>query len=115
MINWKLYNRRMEKLAIAMTDARNAANNVTETPATDIETLRSNIMSYGKASKAAGRVCKECDVDFSSIIGITANNYNDTMKNLHLSIPIVASIIETCVTVEETEVNESEVNENEAE
>lgn len=114
MINWKLYNRRMAKLAIVMTDVSNAAHNVTETPATDIETARANLKAYDKASKAADRVCSECGLDFSSLFAIAANNYNDTMKNLHLSVPTIYCLMEAC-TMEETEGNESEVNENEAE
>ena len=114
MINWKLYNRRMAKLAIVMTDANYTARNVTENPATDIETARANLKAYDKASKAAERVCAECGVDFSSLFAIAANNYNDTMKNFHLSLPTVACLMESCIMNEETEDNESEVNENEA-
>lgn len=115
MINWKLYNRRMAKLAIVMTDANNTARNVTETPVTDIETARANLKAYDKASKAAERACTEFGLDFSSLFAIAANNYNDTMKNLHLSLPTVARLMESCVMDEETAINESEVNENEAE
>lgn len=109
MINWKLYNRRMAKLAIVLTDARNTAHNVSETPATDIETVRANLRACDKASKAAERVCAECGLDFSSLFAIAEYNYNDTMKNLHMSISVVDLLIESCV------MTESEVIENEAE
>lgn len=115
MINWKLYNRRMAKLAIVMTDVNNTARNVTESPATDIETARTNLKAYDKASKSAEKVCAECGLDFSSLFAIASGNYNDTMKNLHLSLPTVACLMESCAMIEETDNNESEVNENEAE
>lgn len=113
MINWKLYNRRMAKLAVVMTDVQNALYNVTERPVSDVETARVNLKAYDKASKSAERVCAECGVDFFSLLAIAANNYNDTMKNLHLSLPNIACLMESCTMDEETEVNESEVNDNE--
>lgn len=115
MINWKLYNRRMAKLAIVMTDVRNAVHLVTEYHVTDVETARANLKAYDKVSKSAEKFCTECGLDFSSLFGVTSDNYNDTMKNLHLSIPTVACLMESCIMDEETEVNESEVNENEVE
>ena len=109
MINWNLYNRRVKKLAIAMTDVANSFRDATETHVTDVKVIRANVKAYDKASKAALRVCNECGVDFSSVLSITDDNYNDSMKNICLSTPTVACIMESCVMVE------SEVDENEAE
>ena len=112
MIDWKLFNRRMARLAIVMTDANNTARTVTESPATDIETARANLKAYDKASRTATHTCSEFGLCFSSLLTLAANNYNDTMKNLHLSFATVECLMESCVMNEETE---SEVNENEAE
>ena len=92
-----------------MTDVANSFRDMTETHVDDIKAVRVNLKAYDKASKVALRVCNECCVDFSSVLAITDNNYNDTMKNICLSTPTVAGIMESCVMVE------SEVNENEAE
>ena len=109
MINWDLFNRRVKKLAISMTDVANSFRDATETHVTDIKVVRANIKAYDKATKAALRVCKDCGVDYSSVLAITDDNYNDTMKNIWLSTPTLVCIMESCVMVE------SEVVENEAE
>lgn len=105
MINWNLYNRRVKKLAIAMTDVANSFRDATEIHVTDINAARANIKEYDKANNKALRVCNECGVDFSSVLAIADDNYNDTMKNICLSSPIVACIMESCVMVE-SEVDE---------
>ena len=109
MVNWKLYNRRVKKLAIAMTDVANSFCDATEIHVTNIKVVRAKLKAYDKANKAALRVCEECGVDYSSVLAITSDNYNNTMKNICLSTPTVARIMESCVMVE------SEVYENETE